>query len=617
MDADTQAWMDEMGRREEAEAKAAPKIVDNERCPLPEPVDISNGKGGLDQNKFAKWLIASNHHHFVSMNDTGEVLYYDNGVYRLGGERVIDELLIKTMDGEKCTISKGREAVHLVGGRVGIERDEMDGDEDLINLKNGVYNIKTGGFLPHSPDMLMMKQMNIVYDATATCPKFDKFLHEVVSDEEVEFIYELFGYMLLPRKRFETAVFLEGSGSNGKSVLMNVMKHFIGKDSFSEVAPSSLNSGNEYAVADIYGKSLNVVDDLGNDVVDGVGAFKSIISGNSLRARQIYKPSFSFVPNTLCVFGCNDVPETTDTSEGYYRRMRIVKFVNKFEGDKKERHLITKLIEVGEIAGIFNKGIEAIRKVIVRGDFSGAKTTGDMREEYMRSANPMLLFIDMAYEITLGKEYITKDAVYNAYAVWCMGMGIPAQEMGKLTSTFKAMGVTISKPMIDDEQVRCYSGIRQKRKKATDRQPNRQPPKPSTDGDNEEIGNYPPPCCKQNIKEENCGNMGGDSCLNSTLSTTGDGKDGCLSVDYLVAYQSNTPPQQSKRLDLDQSTADRIKKALYEAMCDPVNVDGCDIDSITRATNGLAKSTVHRYISLYGNSMGIVDIGKGLYRSRA
>ena len=602
-------WMDEMARRAEA-AENASTNREEEEIILPDPMDIANGKGGLDENKFAKWLIASDQHHFVSMEDTHEILYYKNGVYRLGGERVIDGLLIRTMDGAKCTISKGREAIHLVGGRVGIERDVMDGDENLINLRNGVYDLREGVFLQHSPDMLMMKQMNIIYDASATCPKFDKFIHEVVSDEEAEFVYELFGYMLLPRKTMETAVFLEGVGSNGKSVLMDVMKHFIGKESFSEVVPTSLNGNNEYAIADIYGKSLNVVDDLGDDVIEGVGAFKSIISGKSLRGRQIYRSAFSFVPNTLCVFGCNKVPQTTDTSPGYFRRMRIVKFVNVFEGESKNRTLIDELRECGEMSGIFNRGIEAIKRVIIRGDFTGAKTVSDMKAVYMASANPILQFINAAYEITLGTERIEKDDLYNVYAVWCKGMGIDAEGMSELTITLKGMGVRVTQPTIGEERVRCYAGIRQKSGCTTHAQGMHNPNFQSTVVDNAYMHNPTPPCCKESRNKGNNGNMEGVGCAKTPQSTMGGEIGGC-------AYPVHTPGhQQSKRIDFDQSTIDRIRKATSEAIEKSNSLDGCDVDQITFATRGLARSTVAKCVLLNPGGAWEEGAKEGLYRLR-
>lgn len=460
LEIEDQAWMDEMARREDKEiATDVAKHVTYDR-PLPSPEDLYNGNGGYSQNKFAKWVINSDDYHFISINDTDEVLYYDDGVYKPGGDRKICEMVVEAMDGHKITSNNANETVFLIKRRVGHDRRCIDAGENIINLSNGLYNLKDGEMSPHSPDYLSARQMNIVYDENATCQNIDKFLHEIVSDEDVKFIYELFGYMLLSSKRFGTAVFFEGRGANGKSVLMELMQHFVGRDSCSEVTPNEMGGDDKFAIADLFGKALNVVDDLGNDIVDGVGAFKSVITGNIVRGQRKYGHSFSFVPNTLCIFGCNEVPTTTDTSEGYFRRMRIINFPNKFEGDNDNKNLIDEITMRKEISGLFNVSVKAIRDVIVRGEFTGNKTVDEKRREYLTKSNNILMFLDDECDMTDPDEIIEKDELYNQYVLWARDRKTNVKSMGDLTSAIKSLGAKTCRPTDGDgNRINCYKGI--------------------------------------------------------------------------------------------------------------------------------------------------------------
>ena len=74
--------------------------------------------------------------------------------------------------------------------------------------------------------------------------------------------------------------------------------------------------------------------------------------------------------------------------------------------------------------------------------------------------------------------------------------------------------------------------------------------------------------------------------------------------------------QPSKPIDLDQKTIDRIRKATSDAMAKSNNSDGCDIDQITSATRGLARTTVAKCILLNPGDAWEPGARKGLYTLR-
>ena len=594
--------MDEMTRR----AGVASSVGHNKpplASSLPDPGDLSDGRGGYDQNRFAKWIVNGDDYHFISINDSGEMMTYDAGVYKPGGDLKIREMVVRAMDGVKVTTNKANETVFLVQMRVGVERDEIDSDENVINLLNGLYNMKTGEMEPHSPKYLSARQMNIVYNKDAKCPKIDKAFREILKPEDVGFLYELFGYTLLSNKRFQTAAFFEGVGANGKSLVMDLMKHFVG-DACSDVTPNEMGGDDKYAIADLFGKALNVVDDLGNSVIDGVGAFKSVITGNSVRAQKKYGQPFTFIPNTLCIFGCNTVPQTTDTSEGYYRRMRIISFLNKFEGDEDNKNLIDELRNSEEISGLFNKAVSAIRDVIIRGEFTGNMSVEEKRRNYMLKANDILMFFEERCDVDPTSDAtIPKDDLFNIYALWALSNNIIPQDLGAMTVTVKSMGCRLAQIGGRDEvKVNCYRGICLKDVGTWGVQ---DPPKQVVDSDN---GMY---------------KGGGRHCSEQIKNIANNGEGGC-DTRQNDNNRLNDPPctphvhthQPSKRAGFDQSTIDRIRKATSEAIEKSNSVDGCDVDQITFATRGLARSTVAKCVLLNPGGAWKKGAKEGLYRLR-
>ena len=62
-------------------------------------------------------------------------MYYENGIYKLGGETIIEEEAERLV--EKCTTRMRIEILHTIMVNTYVDRDTFDSDPTLLNLKNG------------------------------------------------------------------------------------------------------------------------------------------------------------------------------------------------------------------------------------------------------------------------------------------------------------------------------------------------------------------------------------------------------------------------------------------------------------------------------------------------
>src|SRR5437763_5281033 len=100
--------------------------------------------------------------------------------------------------------------------RTGVERSKFDSAEhDILNLQNGLLNSETGEFTEHSPTHLSLVQLPIRYDPNAKCPNISKFLEQVLHPQDVSTALQIFGYCLYKSAKYEKAIMLFGTGSNG------------------------------------------------------------------------------------------------------------------------------------------------------------------------------------------------------------------------------------------------------------------------------------------------------------------------------------------------------------------------------------------------------------------
>ena len=70
---------------------------------------------------------------------------------------------------------------------------------DRVNVLNGILDIASGDFQPHSPDFLSPIQINAAWDPEAECPAIDRFVQRVFPYDAHEVFYQLAGLFLTPR----------------------------------------------------------------------------------------------------------------------------------------------------------------------------------------------------------------------------------------------------------------------------------------------------------------------------------------------------------------------------------------------------------------------------------
>jgi len=112
---------------------------------------------------------------FLTVEETGEIWYYNNGVYTRGGEIVIAKES-EQMCGYDMTKAKLSEIIAHIMRRTYHKHEELDADINVVNVKNGLYNIDLDCLLPHSPKYLSVNQKPITYVKDAKPKRFWRYL---------------------------------------------------------------------------------------------------------------------------------------------------------------------------------------------------------------------------------------------------------------------------------------------------------------------------------------------------------------------------------------------------------------------------------------------------------
>jgi putative DNA primase/helicase len=232
-------------------------------------------------------------------------------------------------------------------------------DPWLIGVSNGVIDLHDGRLRSGLPDDLINCRTPIPYDPSAVCPRWLRFLSEIFQGDEelVDWIKRLVGYSLTGLTREQCFFICYGTGANGKSVFLTILRALLGDYAYNapfmtfEVAARTQIPNDLAAMA---GRRLVTASETSEGVLLNEARMKMLTGGDPVTARFLHREFFTYVPVAKFVLAVNHRPRIKDYSHGFWRRMRLVPFEAQFQGRSEDRRLEQKLLR--ELPGILAWG---------------------------------------------------------------------------------------------------------------------------------------------------------------------------------------------------------------------------------------------------------------------
>ena len=91
------------------------------------------------------------------------------------------------------------EVIGVIKRRTSCEVSDFDKDPMKMSFHNCILDLETTTLENHNPDFLTRIQIPWDFDPRATCPNIKRAIEDIVGKENLDLIWEIFGYFFCKR----------------------------------------------------------------------------------------------------------------------------------------------------------------------------------------------------------------------------------------------------------------------------------------------------------------------------------------------------------------------------------------------------------------------------------
>jgi putative DNA primase/helicase len=344
---------------------------------------------------------------------------------------------------KSCSTRAVRDALTLVkhAERVCCDDKTFDQDHWLLNVKNGTLDLRSGELREHRRDDYITKKILVDFDPAAPAAGWDAFLDRVTGgDEDLQaYLQRIAGYCLTGSIEEQKLFFLYGSGSNGKSVFLEVLRALLGSyarslDFNSLVVAQNPKIPNDMAA--LRGVRLAVSSEVEDGQRLAESRVKDITGGDTISVRFLHKEFFDLKPEFKLAIRGNSKPKVRGRDEGIWRRIDLVPFTQTISGNEVNKHLFFELCK--ELPGVLAWAVRGCLDWQENGLQQPESVLGATRE-YRRECNSLAAFIEECCALDPAYE-IGATALRNAYIAWADERGEFVPSAKKLADWMAADG---------------------------------------------------------------------------------------------------------------------------------------------------------------------------------
>lgn len=296
-------------------------------------------------------------------------------------------------------------------------------DPKFIRFKNGVLDIATGQLVDNPSDYLLLNEIPHNWNPEAKSELADTTFRSIAQGNEaiVANLWEMFGLAIYRGHDISRMILLQGSGANGKSTLLDMLRHILGEENCFSLSVSDL--GEKFQLVPAMGKLALIGDDISNDYINSkaCAVMKKFVTGDTVNDQYKGGATFQFKPYATLIYSCNEIPRFADGTYGFERRVHPIPLSARFTPSDKgyDPYLNEKLKGESCVEYAVAKAVEALRRCRAGMSLTANPLSQKMAKDIVSDNDSVRAFIDGTDSDYASFAGRTNTAVYSEYSSWC------------------------------------------------------------------------------------------------------------------------------------------------------------------------------------------------------
>lgn len=349
------------------------------------------------------------------------------GNYEYGQNAIYRAILNNRKDARGSYRKEVMDYLHLMAP------NKRQADPRFIRFKNGVLDIDTGQLVDNPCDYLLLNEIPHNWNPEAKSELVDSTFYSIAQNNEavVANLWEMFGLALYRGHDVSRMILLQGSGANGKSTLLDMLRHMLGEDNCFSLSICDL--GEKFQLVPAMGKLALIGDDISNDYVNGkaCAVMKKFVTGDTVNDQYKGGATFQFKPYATLIYSCNEIPKFADGTYGFERRIHPIPLSARFTPSDKgfDPRLGEKLKNEVCLEYAIAKAVEALRRCRSKLSLTANSLSQKMANDIINDNDSVRAFLDGTNSSAASIVGKTNTVIFSSYDAWCKNNDI--EPLGK------------------------------------------------------------------------------------------------------------------------------------------------------------------------------------------
>lgn len=352
---------------------------------------------------------------------------------------------------------------------------DFDSSPDMLNVANGVVDLRTGELMPHDPSHLFMYMVPVEYHADADSSEWQLFLISTfgyedqhgmvhVDTELLDYVQMCVGYSITGHTRENILFYLYGPTRSGKGTFQQTLQKLLGQPlamsvDFHVLTSQRNEDSQNFALAPFKPCRMLAGSEPGKYERFNEAKMKMLTGDDPVRASFKQRDHFEYRPQFKIWLSANWEFNADPVDQAAWGRVRILHTPNSYLG-REDKGLKHRLQSRQNLQGVLAWAVEGARRWYALGS-DGLRTPAAVQsvaDDQRKSQDFLGAFLEEC-TTEAADAFTPVRALYIEYQGWAKDMGVTAMKSKAFSQGLKAKGFESARQRVAGKLARGYVGI--------------------------------------------------------------------------------------------------------------------------------------------------------------